>query len=377
MTAHPVIAFVWGQFGPYHMDRCEAAAEGLRGIASVVGIEVAGASDYYAWDRTGEGASFRKMTLYPDRSYNATTRFGRFCRIVRACLSSRARHVFMCHASEPEYLAAALSLRLLGRRLYVMTESKFDDLPRSGWREVAKKFFYLPYMGALVGGARSRAYMRFLGFAENAIAEGYDSVSIARVRRLAHAPAAPDGLPFAERHFTVIARLVAKKNIALAIDAYRRYRDIAAASPGAVVRDLLIYGSGPLEDDLRTRAGMLEGLRFMGFQQEAAIARALASSLALILPSVEEQWGLVVNEAAAMGVPSLVTAQVGACDRLVRAGVSGYIIEPDNSEGLARLMHRVGVDEREWRTLAEGAAAAAPEGDTACFAAGVRVLTGV
>jgi glycosyltransferase involved in cell wall biosynthesis len=377
MTARPVIAFVWGQFGPYHMDRCDGAAEALRGIAAVTGIEVAGSSDYYAWDRTGEGRHFRKVTLFPDRSYNATTGFQRYRRILRACLASHARHIFICHASEPEYLAAALTLRLLGRRLYVMTDSKFDDLPRSGWREVAKKFFYLPYSGALVGGARSRAYMRFLGFGDQALAEGYDSISIARIRHLAHAQAAPDGLPFAERHFTIVARLVAKKNIALAIDAYRRYRDLAGRVPNAVPRDLVIYGSGPLEDDLRTRAGTLEGLRFMGFQQEGAIARALASSLALILPSVEEQWGLVVNEAAAMGVPSLVSDQVGARDSLVRDEVSGYVFEPDNSEGLARMMHRIGSEEAEWRRLAEGAAAAAAEGDVSRFAKGVRALTGI
>ncbi len=373
MSARPVIAFVWGQFGPYHMDRCEAAGAALHESAAVVGIEVAASSDHYAWSPTGSGHHFRKMTLFPGANYSAVGRFARFRRLVAACLSSRARHVFMCHPGEGEYFAAALVLRLLGRRLYVMTESKFDDLPRNAWREVAKKIFYLPYRGALVGGARTRDYMRFLGFKDRRITIGYDTVSVERVRHLAGVPPAPDGTPFADRHFTIVARLVAKKNIALAIDAYRRYRDLA----GDGARDLAIYGSGPLEDDLRTRAAGLDGLRFMGFQQEATIARALGSTLALILPSVEEQWGLVVNEAAAMGVPSLVTDQVGARDALVRTMTSGFVFEPDNAEGLARLMHRLGGDEAEWRRLAEGAAAGAVAGDTPRFAEGVRALTGL
>lgn len=366
------IAFVWGQFGPYHMDRCEAAGRDLH-PAAVVGIEVASASDYYAWSPTGSGRHFRKLTLFPGRSYNQTSRFARFRRLVGACLSCRVRHVFLCHIDQVEYFAAALVLRLLGRRLYVMTESKFDDLPRSAWREVAKKLFYLPYRGALVGGSRHRQYMRFLGFRDDRIAAGYDGVSCDRVRGLAGRPPAPDGEPFAARNFIIVARLVAKKNLGVAVDAYRRYRDLA----GMAARDLVIYGAGPLEDDLRTQAAGLDGIRFMGFQQEAAIARALASALALILPSTEEQWGLVVNEATAMGVPSLVSDQVGARDLLVRHEVSGYVFEPDNCEGLARLMHRIGSDEAEWRRLAEGAAAIAPAGDAARFAEGVRALTGL
>lgn len=373
MSTRPVVAFVWGQFGPYHMDRCEAAGQALHEVAAVVGIEMASASAYYAWSETGAGHHFRKITLFPGRSYNDIGRVRRFWHLVRACVAARARHVFMCHIQLPEHFAAAILLRLTGRRLYVMTESKFDDLPRGAWREVAKKLFYLPYSGALVGGARTADYMRFLGFAPRAIAEGYDSISIDRIRRLAGVPPAPDGTPFAERHFTIVARLVGKKNLGLAIDAYRRYRSLA----GAAARDLVIFGSGPLEDDLRTRAAGLDGIRFMGFQQETAIARGLASSLALILPSVEEQWGLVVNEAAAMGVPSLVTDQVGARDSLVRTAVSGFVFEPDNVEGLARVMHRVGADEVEWRRLAEGALAISPAGDAARFAEGVRTLAGL
>lgn len=44
----PSVAFIWDQFAPYHMDRCEAAARRLRGQAKVFGIEIASASDEYA-----------------------------------------------------------------------------------------------------------------------------------------------------------------------------------------------------------------------------------------------------------------------------------------------------------------------------------------
>jgi glycosyltransferase involved in cell wall biosynthesis len=139
----------------------------------------------------------------------------------------------------------------------------------------------------------------------------------------------------------------------------------------------MICGSGPLESDLKERARGCDGIHFLGFLQEDGVARALASSLALILPSVEEQWGLVVNEALAMGVPVLVSDNAGARDVLVRTAVNGYVFEPDNAAGLAQLMLRLAADEIEWRRLSEGAVAAAPAGDVARFVEGVVELTGI
>ena len=48
----------------------------------------------------------------------------------------------------------------------------------------------------------------------------------------------------------------------------------------------------------------------LGFQQAPFIAHALASAVCLLLPSIEEQWGLVVNEALAFGLPVIVSPRV-------------------------------------------------------------------
>ena len=64
----------------------------------------------------------------------------------------------------------------------------------------------------------------------------------------------------------------------------------------------------------------------------------LRKSLALILPSTEEQFGFVVLEALALGIPVIVSENVGARDLHVRTGVNGFIFEPDNEKGLAFFM---------------------------------------
>ncbi|HEY4443168.1 MAG TPA: glycosyltransferase, partial [Steroidobacteraceae bacterium] len=98
--------------------------------------------------------------------------------------------------------------------------------------------------------------------------------------------------------------------------------------------------------------------------------------LALILPSIEEQWGLVVNEALAMGVPILCSDNVGARDSLVRTSVNGYVFESDNAEGLAQLMTRMATDEHEWRRLAVAAGEFAYKGDVCQFVSAVANALG-
>src|SRR4051812_3316992 len=114
------IAFVWDNFGPLHVDRCESVADrGLR----IVGIEISGRSSIYDWEPPL--AKFKKITLFPGKSNSNQLR--RFFALVAACRASRAMQVFFCHYDQPSIFACALVMRLLGRRVYSMNESKFDD----------------------------------------------------------------------------------------------------------------------------------------------------------------------------------------------------------------------------------------------------------
>jgi len=370
----PAIIFIWANFGPYHIDRLEAATEALRDSHRIIGIEIAGHSQIYPWSRTEKVSGFERVTLFPDRQFETLSAWRILIAMARACLKFHARQVFLCHYERIDTNMIAWLLRFLGFRTHVMIESKFDDKPRFLRRELLKKIFFLPYNSAIVGGERSRDYLRFFGFDLTKIYFGYDTVSMDRIRQLAGSPPAPDGVGFNNRHFTIVARLVPKKNIITALAAYADYCKLA----GSNARELHICGSGELESELRAAAKRLsvDGVVFRGFVQSPEVARVLSSTLALILPSVEEQWGLVVNEALAMGVPILCSLNAGARDLLVRTAINGYIFEPDNPDGLARLLYRLGSDEAEWRRLAEGSTRLTPLADTAQFGAAVCQIIG-
>jgi glycosyltransferase involved in cell wall biosynthesis len=370
----PVVAFVWETFSPYHVDRCEALERGLGDVRKVVGIEITSSQDEYEWQPTEGTGDFNRITLFSGTLRSQTRWPQRFWRLVRTLTKLKAKEVFLCNYETPEIFFCAVWLRILGRKTYSMLDSKFDDKPRYLLRELAKCLPLAPYSGALVSGSRAEDYARLLGFRRRPIALGYNTLSIERIQRNALAGPAPAGAEFSQRHFIVISRFIHEKNLFVLLDAYRLYRE-QVDSP----RDLSICGSGVLEGDLRKKVEQdgIDGIRWEGFLQEKAIATQLSTSLALILPSVSETWGNVVNEAFALGVPVICSTAVGARDSLVRTAVNGYIVEPDNAAGLAAFMCQLHRDPETWRRLAQGAAASSDKADVRHLVAATRQLIGL
>lgn len=181
--ASPIV-FAWSQFGPYHMDRCEALAQALAGQREVIGFELVSHAEVYDWAPTGAVKAFRKLTLFPGKRLSQVPMGRQLAALLGACLRTHAKHVFLCDYYLPQIFLAALLLRLCGRRVIIMQDSKFDDKPRSLWRELGKALLYLPYNAAFVGGSRSKDYLEFLGKSGRTRSHGLRHA-------LAAAPAAP------------------------------------------------------------------------------------------------------------------------------------------------------------------------------------------
>lgn len=367
--AKPVLAMVWDNYGPLHHDRLKACHEAFYN-ADVVGIEITSSSDTYSWIASARD-SFRKLTLFRDRNFSETSDFAMAWAAFFSLLRIRATHVFLCHYQRIGTFALAIALRLLGRRVYVMGCPKFDDRPRNARKEFLKQVFLAPYHGALVGSSPTKAYFEFLGFERRRIALGYNSVSIDRLR--AGTDQRTPVPTYNDRHFTIVARLVKKKNIGLALEAFSLYR----AKNHACDRILRIFGDGPMDVELRGQAdllGITPYVSWEGFQQSEQISQALHSSVALILPSTEEQFGNVVPEALALGVPLLTSDVCGARYDLLRSAVNGFMFESDNPNGLAYYMALLGGDEELWANLHRGALLYAHRGDVAEFVRGIEAL---
>lgn len=369
----PTIALVWSQFAAYHVDRCEAVAGRLAGRAEVLAIEIATTSAAYAWEPSGEVPGARKLTLFPGESYDSIGPWRRLRALFRATRRADLVALGVSYATVDAILLSWV-LRLMGKQVVVFSESKFDDCRRSVWRELGKGVILSCYTAAIVGGRRHIDYFRFLGFRRRQVLPGYDGVGLDRIRRQAGGGVAPEGLPHADRHFIFVGRFVDKKNLHRLVDGYARY--VALAGPGKA-RRLLLVGSGEEENALRTRLAEhgADGLVDLpGFLGAEAVSRALAGSLALLLVSSEEQWGLVVNEALALGLPAVVSREVGSGDVLVRNLVNGFVIESGSPEGMAQAMLALASDPARWARMAHASRDRAWLGDADRLADAMEIL---
>lgn len=113
---------------------------------------------------------------------------------------------------------------------------------------------------------------------------------------------------------------------------------VAAHQRGALLMGLMV-GEGPLrqvcEEEVR-RSGA--PIRFAGFVNQSRMPQAYAVADALVLPSEDETWGMVVNEAMAGGKPCLVSHRVGCGPDLIVAGETGEVFPAGDIQCLASLL---------------------------------------
>jgi UDP-GlcNAc:undecaprenyl-phosphate/decaprenyl-phosphate GlcNAc-1-phosphate transferase len=107
---------------------------------------------------------------------------------------------------------------------------------------------------------------------------------------------------------------------------------------------LVIVGDGPEEAILRQLAQELvteNGVKFMGFHDRDKLVELYACADVFCLPSRHEPWGVVVNEAAACGLPLVVSDRVGAHVDMVAPSQNGCVVPVDDDAALSAALVEV------------------------------------
>jgi glycosyltransferase involved in cell wall biosynthesis len=111
---------------------------------------------------------------------------------------------------------------------------------------------------------------------------------------------------------------------------------------------LIFVGDGELRPLLEEFAldKKLENVRFAGFRNQNELPPFYALADIFVLPSTNETWGLVVNEAMNAGCALVVTNQVGSAADLVREGRNGFSVDGDNVLELSGALSKCLANER-------------------------------
>ena len=373
MERKPAVAVIFHHIGPYHQARLNAATDRL----SVTGIEWS-AEGYDTWGVPDSAARYQKISLFPE----ATDHHPQKSDLRRAFWSALEQ-------TNPDVVAvngwnnfgSLITADCCVRRaipMIVMSESARQDEPRTWWKEMIKRRIVNLYSAALVGGKRHVEYLVELGMPGERIFVGYDVVDNEYFRQRAEEVRSQKSevrekyrLP--ENYFLASARFIEKKNLPRLIRAYAEYREKPELT-GSAPWDLVLLGDGPLRETLNSQLSTLNlhaNVHLPGFKRYDELPVYYAFAKAFVHASTTEQWGLVVNEAVASGLPVIVSDRCGCVPELVNG--NGFTFDPFAELQLASLLLQITLlPEDERRRLAEASCRIAENFTPARFSDGLE-----
>jgi 1,2-diacylglycerol 3-alpha-glucosyltransferase len=322
-------AVLFDLLGPYHWARLNAAGAG--GELHV--LELFGRNVEYPWAPVAGARTFEHHHLFAAGSRQSVP-VAQARREIEQVLERVAPGVVFLPGWSDYWALTALAW-CLRRRVpaVVMSESTARDEVRRGWKEAIKGRIVRLCAAGLVGGQPHRRYLHALGMPEERIFTGYDVVDNAHFECRAGEVQAP--VP--ERYFLASSRFVPKKNILRLLEAYASYQKRA----GVQAWKLVLLGGGVLAPRIAERCaqlGICEHVSTPGFRQYDDLPGYYAGAKVFVHASSSEQWGLVVNEAMAAGLPVLISERCGCVEDLVEEGRNGHRFDPEDVPALARLL---------------------------------------
>lgn len=406
------VAILFSSFGPYHVARINALSDTLSSSGThLVAFRFTISSQDYGWDPEAP-RGIPIFTLSSDKVVGIRSSLMTAYAFAMQLRRNHVKAVFLPSYSPLPNFLCLLASKSVGCRTILMSESWFKTQRSNLLGRLLKHCIVRLFDSALVGGTPQRDYCAAYGMDRDKIFLGYDVVDVhhfdqsSQRWRLADCFPIP-GLP--SRYFLNLGRFVAKKNISALIRAYAisvdknlpdlrlapcsdKWTDlpsfdqhtIRTSVEGSIVGDitseydvspissypsLVLVGEGPLREILEQQARSL-GLRvrdgledprccegpevvFYPFQQVSLTPLFFSRCEAFILPSIAEEWGLVVNEAMASGAPVVVSSGVGSHFDMVQDGCNGYVFNPYDTSYLATLLLRFAQDPGLCRVLGD------------------------
>jgi len=240
------------------------------------------------------------------------------------------------------------------RKTILWSSSNEDDHKRIFYKELIKRFFVKRCDAYNVYGTKSKDYLIKLGAKAERISIIGNNTDNAfyynetmKWKKIRDTLCQKYAVP--AHNFLYIGRFSEEKNIFTLLDAYKKAIEMSDEW------GLILVGSGPqkraIEEYIQKQK--IRNVLLPGFQQKSEICKFLAISDVLVLPSVSEPWGLVVNEAMAAGLPVLVSKRCGCYPDIVRDGINGLSFNPFDKDELYTKMKEIIEKKHDLRGMGE------------------------
>ncbi len=320
------IALIHTQFGPYHVARAKVLQDIYSGTVNL--IQLADRELQREWTIEGEAPEIYTVAKGALETLSPKVIAGK---LVEYLAKIEPAVVIIAGYSHLAMRSATKWAKQQGIKAILLSDSQYLDRPRNPILEALKgRWIRNNFDAAFVAGASAASYLDDLHFQRDRLWRCYDVVDnqylATKAKAVKESPyQLRQQLDLPERFFLYVGRFSPEKNLLRLLEAYHCYQQ---QNPHGL--SLVMVGNGSQETELRNRARQLDiqNIIWTGFKQISELPNYYALASALILPSISEPWGLVVNEAMACGLPILISDRCGCLLDLVFPGINGYVFNP-------------------------------------------------
>ena len=133
---------------------------------------------------------------------------------------------------------------------------------------------------------------------------------------------------------------IKEKQVVLAVGQfiYRKGFDVLIKAASNLSKDVAVcfVGGIPTQEYIELKENLrLKNIYFIGFKSKASLNEYYQMANIFVLPTREDVWGLVINEAMSNGLPVVTTDKCIAGLELVKNDVNGYIIATNDKDELS------------------------------------------
>ncbi len=325
------ILFFLHKIGPYHHARFSELAKNCE----LTVVEILPASQEYDWKSVDE-TSFYKIIKIEEHKIGKEIKGKKLLNAVKQLIEEhRPQAIITMGWNNKTYWA----ILYMGNKMEIPVFCTSDSILKAKKRyyilEFLKGTMIKGFNGFLTAGKQSENYLNYLGIPLSKIFKPFDVVDNNHFKSNGKTI---KSFNYYHPYIVCVSRYIPVKNLFKLIIAYKEY----ILRYGINNTILYIIGSGPLElqlKDLIKKLNLSNQIILYPFIQYDELPPIYRHAKGLILPSLSDQWGLVVNEAMAAGIPVMVSNRCGCTDDLIIEGENGWTFEP-SIEGIVMVLKK-------------------------------------
>ena len=250
-----------------------------------------------------------------------------------------------------ELFEALAFCKVHGKKAVLWSGSTERSSRRQGIAGVVRRAFIRSADSFVAYGSKAREFLIHHGAAPEKVVIGHNTVDISFFAERANA------LCKSQEYWTLrdriapvsllfVGRLIEGKGFRSLIAALERLRTLEFT--------LVVLGDGPLRQKLEAETQKC-GFKifFEGFRNTEELPLYYTACDIFVFPTLNDIWGLVVNEAMACGKPIVSSTEAGVSYDLVRHGANGWVVDPRNTEQLCNYLGKLIADKDLRRRMGE------------------------